>query len=232
MSSIKDEWVHETQFGKWFLRTDVWVKYVLSLAIGRLCKLAGEEIKPGARVLDVGCGFGQSIGIVNHHFSPACVVAVDVDPQVLPMAKASASQAECDVLVSRADAKTLPFCDGAFDVILCHQLVHHVGNQPALLAELYRVLTVDGTILVSESCESFIRTFPVRWLFRHPMPSQKTADQYIELFREAGFVLNDKRIEKDTPWWSLLDWGLFKRWGWRKSEYPTTELYLVAKKGL
>ena len=223
--------MRETQFGKWFLRTDVWVKYVLSVAIGRLCNLAGEEIKPDARVLDVGCGFGQSIEIVNHHLNPAYIVAVDVDTQVLPMAKASANQAGCGVLVSRADAKTLPFCDEAFDVILCHQLVHHVGNQQALLAELYRVLKVGGTILVSESCESFIRTFPVRWFFRHPMHSQKTADQYIGLFREAGFVVRDKYIEKDTPWWSLLDWGLFKRWGWRKSEYPTTELYLVAKKG-
>ena len=230
MSSIKDEWVHETQFGKWFLRTDVWVKYVLTLAIARLCRLAGDQIKPSAKVLDVGCGFGQSIEIVNRHLRPAYIVAVDVDSQVLPAVKASASRVDCKALVSRADAKHLPFSDEAFDVILCHQLVHHVGNQQALLAELYRVLKVGGTILVSESCESFIRTFPVRWFFRHPMHSQKTADQYIELFRKAGFALSDKRIEKDTPWWSLLDWGLFKRWGWRKSEYPATELYLVAKK--
>ena len=230
MSSIKEEWVHETQFGKWFLRTGVWVKYVLDLAIVRLCKLAGDDVKQNARVLDVGCGFGQSLAIIDRHLKPRQLIAVDVDPQVLPAATLCAAQLERPAVVGRADAKNLPFADKSFDIILCHQLVHHVGDQAALLAELRRVLCVGGLVLVSESCESFIRTFPVRWFFRHPMHAQKTADQYIALFREAGFTVDAQQIEKDTPWWSLLDWGLFKRWGWRKSEYPTTELYLVAKR--
>ena len=86
MSSIKEEWVHETQFGKWFLRTGVWVKYVLDLAIVRLCKLAGDDVKQNARVLDVGCGFGQSLAIIERHLKPKQLIAVDVDPQVLPAA--------------------------------------------------------------------------------------------------------------------------------------------------
>ena len=65
-------------------------------------------------------------------------------------------------------------------MIFCHQLFHHISNQARVLEEFFRILMPGGVILISESCRSFINSFPVRLLFRHPMHVQKTAAEYVE----------------------------------------------------
>ena len=46
-------------------------------------------------------------------------------------------------------AEPLPFADASIDIVLCTQVLEHVSDPVATLAEIYRVLKDDGTALVS-----------------------------------------------------------------------------------
>ena len=44
MESKASDWVSETAFGKWFLGTDTWLRYVLAHAVADLDALAGATL--------------------------------------------------------------------------------------------------------------------------------------------------------------------------------------------
>ena len=226
----KHEWVQETRFGKWFLSTDIWYKYVLTEAFDDLGTLLKERI-PSGKVLDAGCGQGQAFTLLEKYFNPSLIVGLDIDSELISRAQSETDKIQCPNELIVGTATQLPYPDNYFDTIFCHQLLHHVGNQMAVLKEFHRVLAPEGILLVCESCRSFIESYWVRWLFRHPMQAQKSAEEYIELVRSAGFEIGDQNINKTTPWWSLRDFGITQKLGIRNPEsLVTTEVAMIADK--
>jgi SAM-dependent methyltransferase len=71
---------------------------------------------------------------------PVRIVAVDRHPATVRIA-ARASAAVPEIAVLRADARALPFADGAFDACLCSISLHHLApeDRPALLGRLDRL---------------------------------------------------------------------------------------------
>ena len=131
-----------------------------------------------------------------------------------------------------ASAERLPLLDNSVDVVYCHQLLHHVKAQDLVLTELLRVLRPGGVLLSGESCRAFIHSFWVRLLFRHPKMVQKTAQEYVEIIRTAGFELAPTDMRLTVPWWSRVDFGLLKRWGLSNWCPDITEINAVAFKPL
>lgn len=52
-------------------------------------------------------------------------------------------------LHARADAHALPFVDGAFDVVLCTEVLEHLPEPQRAIDEMYRVLRAGGTLLLT-----------------------------------------------------------------------------------
>ena len=233
MDSTANDWVSETRFGKWFLSTETWFREVLSQAVADLRELARPDAPASFnRILDVGCGEGLAFSLLQKHFSPREIVGVDVDPRMLTRARDAAQRCNVPVTVKACSVTRLDLPDASVDGILCHQLIHHVANQPGALNELYRVLAPGGFLFLSESCESFIKTWTVRWFFRHPEGVQRPAEGYMKLVRDAGFVFDEARdVRKSTPWWSLWDFGFTRKIGLVREPPVPTELLLVARKG-
>jgi SAM-dependent methyltransferase len=232
MDSTAPDWVSETRFGKWFLSTETWFRWVLSQAVADLHALAGPNLPPSFnRLMDVGCGQGLAFQLVEKHFAPRAIVGIDIDPRMVEASRAAAESCRVPVEVRSCSVTKLDLPDASVDAILCHQLIHHVGNQQGALAELHRVLAPGGYLFLSESCESFIDTWTVRWFFRHPPGVQRPAEGYVKLVREAGFQVDDAHVHTSTPWWSLWDFGLTRRLGLARKTPVATELLLVARKG-
>ena len=107
--------------------------------------LAGIDLRPRDRVLEIGCGEGSNL----HHLSARCrgaiLFAVD-----LSLPKVAFAIAATRALAATADAASLPFGTGAFDVVLVRDLLHHVADPQAVLAEAVRVLKPGGRIVVIE----------------------------------------------------------------------------------
>jgi ubiquinone/menaquinone biosynthesis C-methylase UbiE len=223
-------WVADTSFGRWFLSTDIWLRYVLTPAIDDLARLLGPQSAGIHCLMDIGCGQGMALPILADRFRPQRMLAVDIDPGLVNQAVAVARQQTCLVQTLTSSVLALDLPDRSVDAIFCHQLLHHVAQQERALRELYRVLAPGGILLVSESCESFINTWTVRWLFRHPPNVQRPARGFVQLVRQAGFMIDERQIREYAPWWSLRDFGLLRWLGLRTHAPEPTEVLLIARK--
>jgi SAM-dependent methyltransferase len=230
MESTAPDWVSETRFGKWFLSTRTWYRYVLTVAVEELREIGGQRLHSIGRLLDVGCGQGRAFGLLARHFAPREIVGLDIDPAMVAAARLTAKECPVTVTVKQSSVSRLDLPDASVDVVFCHQLIHHVANQAQVLGELHRVLAPGGYLLLGESCESFIHIWSVRWFFRHPPGVQHPAEGYVRLVREAGFTVEDRDVRTSTPWWSLPDLGFARKYGFERTPSPPTELLLVARK--
>lgn len=226
----KELWVRETRFGRWFLSTHTWYRYVLSQAVVDFKKLLQGREPAQARILDAGCGQGLAFSLLETHFKPAQIVGIDIDKEQIEKAMLIASTLTTPTLAIHSNAAMSSFDDGYFDVIFCHQLLHHTNQQHEALLEFYRLLKPGGILLVGESCRSFINSVPVRLLFRHPHMAQQDAEGYVGLVRNAGFSVRAEDVHTSRPWWSRRSLGLAQKWGLNKTGNPPTEVLIVAKK--
>lgn len=109
----------------------------------------------GTKVIDVGCGAGR------HAFEAyrrgADVIAFDrdaaelesVDAILKAMAETGEAPAVASAQVVVGDALKLPYADATFDCVIASEILEHVPEDDAAIAELIRVLKVGGTLAVS-----------------------------------------------------------------------------------
>src|SRR5882672_7175774 len=73
------DWVPETRFGTWFLGTRIWLRYVLADAFEDLRVLLDDRARQFRCIVDVGCGPGQALPLLETHFRPEMLLGLDVD---------------------------------------------------------------------------------------------------------------------------------------------------------
>lgn len=96
---------------------------------------------PGRDVLDVGCRYGA---LTRTYLAGNHVVGIDVDRWALNEA------ARLGIETHWVDAEQpLPFEDGTFDVVVAGELLEHMRDPAALVAEARRVLRPGGTLVGS-----------------------------------------------------------------------------------
>ena len=144
--------VEETSFGNWFLKTKVWKRSVLVRALDDLQRLLPSgAIGEHPRVVDVGCGFGHSFDELAKRFSPSVIVGLDADPGLAVRAGDTARACACPVELRESNAARTGLADAEFDVVFCHQTFHHIIEQEAAMAEFYRILKPGGVLRFAES---------------------------------------------------------------------------------
>jgi SAM-dependent methyltransferase len=111
------------------------------------------EFTKVARVLDVGCGQGHWGRTVLRHV-PETARLVGVDPEARWVEKA-AEAARQHAISDRTEyavgrAESLPFADGAFDLVTCQTVLMHLPDVAAALREMVRVTRPGGRVLAVE----------------------------------------------------------------------------------
>jgi SAM-dependent methyltransferase len=112
-------------------------EYVLELA----------ALRPGERVLDLGCGTGNAALLAAR--AGAVVTGVDPAARLLEVARDRLHAEQLDGTFVAGDAHALPFDDGAFDVVLSVFGVIFAADARTATSELVRVLDPDGRALIS-----------------------------------------------------------------------------------
>lgn len=95
-------------------------------------------------VLDIACGTGYGIGLMQT--KAAFVCGADVDADAAKAAKSECAENSGALLASGA---AIPFADASFDVVTSFETLEHLHERRAFLRELHRVLRSDGILLLS-----------------------------------------------------------------------------------
>ena len=109
----------------------------------------------GKRILDIGCGVGAFVRRLRE-FSPY-VCGVDVDAERVARGGAEVPN------LGLAVGEQLPFAEGIFDVVLLHEVLEHVADDAATLAEARRVLAPGGRVVVF--CPNRLYPFETHGIF-------------------------------------------------------------------
>jgi len=99
--------------------------------------------RPGRRTLDLGCGEGRlSRDLAARGYS---MVGVDLAPEMVEAARA----ADPSIELHLADAASLPFPDGAFDLVVAFMSLQDVDDLDGAVRESARVLEPGGRICLA-----------------------------------------------------------------------------------
>lgn len=98
--------------------------------------------RPGATVLDEGCGTGQAAKALGRRGFK--VTGVDGSERFINYAQ----QRFPDVDFKLGDLLELPFTSGSFDIVASFNTLEHVTDVPKALAEALRVLKLNGLLLI------------------------------------------------------------------------------------
>lgn len=127
---------------------------ILSFGMHRLWKRATVRkaaLAPGMRVLDIASGTGDlAIAEIAHVLPGGEVLATDINPDMLEVARRRIKAKGLAVQTAVCDAEALPFEDGRFDVVTVAFGIRNMTHKDRALSEMLRVLKPGGRLLVLE----------------------------------------------------------------------------------
>lgn len=117
-------------------------------------RIVGRFVRPGDRVLDIGCGSGYfTRAMARMTGASGCVVGADLQEELLAMLRerAEGEGILARIHLRRTEAKTLALGNvEPFDFVLAFYVVHEVPDAARLFAEVAAVLRPGGRVLVVE----------------------------------------------------------------------------------
>ncbi len=146
-------------------------------------------LKPGSRILDLGCGCG--VPVARHLAQNHRVTGVDISEVQVARAKKLVPAAH----FFQADMTELDFPDGSFDAVVSFFAIIHVPieEQPALFAKIGRWLAQDGHFLATVGFNEWTGTNP-DWHGGEMYWSHAGREAYESWLKDAGFSILAERF--------------------------------------
>ena len=155
-------------------------------------------LKPGSRLVDVGCGMGPQDVYLFRKFGPIEIDAVDITWKHIELGRRRVRLAGCDghVRFLHGSAVDLPFADQTFTSAMSIEGTIHFYTRERFLLETLRVLKPGGVVAIADYTikrtprNAFERALLrlARRLWRIPLENVVTAEAYRRTLTRLGFV--------------------------------------------
>ncbi|HEU5251751.1 MAG TPA: class I SAM-dependent methyltransferase [Solirubrobacterales bacterium] len=119
------------------------------------------RLPTGVRILEVGCGRGIALPVLDRLCSPSRLVGLDIEEEFLVEAADHLREQGADAELHCGDVRQMPFPDEAFDVIIDFGTLYHIARPQDALGEIARVLAQGGTFVYETKAAQFL-SHPVR----------------------------------------------------------------------
>jgi demethylmenaquinone methyltransferase/2-methoxy-6-polyprenyl-1,4-benzoquinol methylase len=173
-----------------------------------------SEIKPGERVLDIGCGTGdQAIYFAKRG---AIVAGIDINPKMIGRALMRKKKEGLEVSFQGGNATNLPFLEPVFDVAVISLVLHEIESKDRdkVISEMKRVVKKGGRLIfVDLNC---------------PLPKSMTSIlvKSIEFFAGKNHFKNFKSYQKEGGILKILERNKLKA---EKVEYLKSGLLVAVR---
>jgi SAM-dependent methyltransferase len=169
-----------------------------------------------SRILDIGCGTGRHTAAA-YDLNKGSVVGADTNVQDLAAARDRLGQhvawnpREIGAWsLAAADMLRLPFKDGGFDIVICSEVLEHIGPWRRAIREIIRVLKQGGHLVISVP-----RRWPEAICWALSPGYRNTPGGHVRIFYAGGLV---RRIRSEglSHWRTHYAHGLHSPYWWLK----------------
>lgn len=144
----------------------------------RWCAQQLSDLPDTARILDIGCGYGNLVLRLEQEYPNT--VGVDLDADAIAIAAKSA----CVAQFHKQDGTELPFEDGSFDVVVLSDVLEHVERrqQRPVIEEARRVVRDGGRLILTVPHTGMTAPFD-------PMDTKRRFPRLYDLYmRKTGYT--------------------------------------------
>jgi ubiquinone/menaquinone biosynthesis C-methylase UbiE len=164
------------------------------------------ELRPGERVLDLGCGAGWASRILARLVGEGPeghgqVVGVDISDEMIRRARAASRDFD-NLMFVWGSAQQIPWEENFFDKVLSVESFYYYPDQERALHELFRVMAPRGRLFILINLYKD-NPYSLRWVEELKVPVQvRSAAEYVELLKAHAFEdVEAQRVpdESQTP---------------------------------
>lgn len=155
----------------------------------------GLEFKDGDRVLEIGCGNGYYLSLLNRLGMKLNLVGIDNVQMALDDAKKFISDSKVKLIY--ADASKLPFPNNTFDKIVMSEVIEHVQNERVTLHEAYRVLKLGGVLTLTTCNIDYPFLWdPINWVLQHLFNTHIRSGFWAGIWNQHTILYKKEKIEQ------------------------------------
>jgi len=162
------------------------------------------DIKPGERVLDLGCGAGWATRILARLVSEGPngfgqIVGLDISDEMIRRARAASRDFD-NIMYVWGSAEKIPWEENYFDKVLSVESFYYYPDPDRALNELFRVMAPRGRLFILINLFKD-NPYSLQWVDKLKVPVQVRSDaEYIGLLKAHAFEdVEARRIPDPTP---------------------------------